>query len=250
MKTPTTRRTLRHRLALLLALLASHMTGIVSAAPVEVDWTRSLLFRGSGGGLENPLLQVGFNPQPEPPAPGAFGYADPGMDGYPPDPVITHRDASAGDRFRLLFGIASDVPLVLGDGGFVDDLGQRFVQNVLGGDGTVSLRYLVEFELTTSSGGAPIDWVMFNPQPEPPALGSAAASFGADFSFDSFSDASLRLRVMDAAGTPVALLRVAEPTSSLLLALGFGCAAALRRRRMDARPERPLQRGGILDIAR
>jgi hypothetical protein len=32
----------------------------------NVDWSNSFLLQGSG--LENPLVRVGFNPQPEPPA--------------------------------------------------------------------------------------------------------------------------------------------------------------------------------------
>ena len=35
-----------------------------------VDWTGSIDLQGSGG-VENPLLRVGFNPQPEPPNPDA-----------------------------------------------------------------------------------------------------------------------------------------------------------------------------------
>src|SRR5690606_36194859 len=75
-----------------LLIIALTFAGHATATPISVDWARSLLF-SVGGGLENALLRVAFNPQPEPPAAGQLSFADPTTTGYPPDPIITHSGA-------------------------------------------------------------------------------------------------------------------------------------------------------------
>lgn len=206
-----------HRALLIVALA---FTTHAQATPISVDWARSLLF-SIGGGLENPLLRVAFNPQPEPPAAGQLSFDQPLMTGYPPDPIITHSGAETGDMFRLLFGIGNTSPLSLPASVFSDEpAGHAFAFDVLfDAIGVPATAFHVVLELMSASGGAPGSWVAFNPQPEPPALGAGAQSFGADFTFSSFSDVSLRVQIFDAAGNPLQLHLVPEPSTLLLFAL-------------------------------
>jgi hypothetical protein len=202
-----------------------------SALPIDVvkvDWANSYLLAGSGG-LENPLLRVAFNPQPEPPAAGVLSYGVPPNPAFPPDPIITNSgDFAEGSMFRLLFGISNELGLLIPEAGIVaGPRGSLLDFNVFNDSGAVE--FVVQLELTSSSGGTSLDWVAFNPQPEPPALGIGAASFGADFSFDSFSDVSLAIRVMDSQGTPITLTQVPVPAPILLLSLGLALLGWSRR---------------------
>ncbi len=207
-------------LSITLALtVAAHATVILE--DIEVDWGNSYRFAGSGG-LENPLLRVAFNPQPEPPAGGALSFGMPPDPAYPPDPVITHSgDFESGQPFRLLFGISNGMDLFLPTSTIVGgpDGVSLFLFDVMDAAGLKV--FDVQLELSSSSGGSPIEWVAFNPQPEPPALGEGGALFGADFSFSSFSDVSLAIRVHDAVGGIITLTAIPEPGALLLTASGL-----------------------------
>ncbi len=204
----------------LLFFAVINVTWALPAEEIKVDWGKSFVLAGSGG-LENPVLQVAFNPQPEPPVVGVLSYGKPPDPAYPPDPIITNSgDFGKGSLFRLLFGISSDSGLAIPEEGVAGGpVGSLMDFNVL--DDLGAVMFSVQLELTTSGGGTSIDWVAFNPQPEPPKLGENAAAFGADFSFDSFSDVFLAIRVMDSRGTPITLTQVPAPASILLLSLGL-----------------------------
>jgi len=211
--------------ALLVALAAP-------AAAVPVDWSNT--FRFSAPGVENPLLQVGFNPQPEPPAGGMLSFGTPPNPAYPPDPIITHSGATTGTPFRLLFGMNAASDLIIVDANF-ENPGLFVI--VLADAAAISdapRLFEVQLELGTSGGGVPIDWVAFNPQPEPPAIGVEPVSFAADFTFDAFSDATLAIRLHDASGMPLALTQVPEPATLALLAAGLVAAAPRLARRRRA----------------
>lgn len=211
--------------------------GTATAGPV--DWSRDFVLAGSGG-LDSPLVEVAFNPQPEPPAGGLLTFGPPPMPSYPPDPVIVHTgDFQPGTPFRLLFGIANGMELAIPDASVAAGPGADGLLSfdVLAPSGNQALTrgarkvFEVQLALATTSGGSPLDWQAFNPQPEPPALGPGAAAFGADFSFSSFSDVSLAVRVLDAEGAPLTLTSVSEPGSLALLGMGLAVAAVTRRRR-------------------
>ena len=216
-----------------MAMIVATDTAQATLLDQDVDWDNSFLFAGTGG-IENPLVRVGFNPQPEPPAGGMLTFGTPPDSEYPPDPVITHSgDFNAGAPFRLLFGISNDLGLTILEGSIVDGPGDSSllefdVLNNLG-----ALVFDVQLEFTTTSGGSPIDWVAFNPQPEPPAIGANGTAFGADFTFSSFSDASLAIRIHDAAGDIITLQQVPEPGTLLLLSVGIGLMGMFRKK---ARP--------------
>lgn len=214
----------------LLMLLAAR----TEAVPIAVDWSNTFMF--SAPGVQNPLLQVGFNPQPEPPEGGVLSFGAPPNPAYPPDPIITHAGATSGTPFRLLLGVGADTPLYVDTAGFV---GPGVYALTIGdlASPTGSILFEVRLALGTSGGGLPIDWVAFNPQPEPPALGAGAVSFAADFTFDAFSDATLAIRLMDVAGMPLALTPVTEPTTLALCAASvLVIAPRITRRRRRARP--------------
>tara|TARA_R110002049_G_scaffold134756_12_gene294324 strand:+ start:1490 stop:2182 length:693 start_codon:yes stop_codon:yes gene_type:complete len=212
----------------LLVFAASNATWALTIEEMKVDWGNSYILAGSGG-LENPLLRVAFNPQPEPPAAGVLSYGRPMEEGYPPDPIITNTgDFTEGALFRVLFGISGESGLMIpGEGVAGGPNGSLLDFNVFNDSGAVA--FAVQLELTTSSGGNSINWVAFNPQPEPPALGDGAASFGADLSFDSFSDVSMAVRVFDSQGAPITLTQVPLPAPIVLLGLGLMQLAWSRR---------------------
>ncbi len=214
------------------------LTALVLLTPAAVakpvSWDSSFLF--SGGGLENPLLRVAFNPQPEPPAAGVLSFQDPPVTGYPPDPVITHNEVATDTPFQLLVGLGTaDTPLSLTSAAFSTPSTLVLTFGSLGGIATPAggaALFDVEIDLTTESGGNPIDIVAFNPQPEPPAVGAGAAAYGAEFLFSSYSAVSAAFRLHDATGTPLTLTRVAEPTLPALLGLGLLALLSLRQRQL------------------
>ncbi len=237
MKTKPTKQTIA--VPFFLIFMAVLFTNAASATVLEektADWSNSFLFGGTGG-LENPLLRVAFNPQPEPPNPGVvLSYGHPPDPIYPPDPIITHTgDFDAGKIFRLLFGISNGSSLSINEGTLITGPGGSSVFgfevfNNLGG--AVLKVFDVHLILTTTSGGVPIDWVAFNPQPEPPRVGADGAAFGADFTFDKFSDVSLTIRVNDAQGTPITLNTIPEPTTLALISLSF-VGIGYKRRQLE-----------------
>ena len=203
----------------------------VQARPVP--WLQAFGLAGSGG-LVNPGLLVGFNPQPEPPARIAelSFAANPMGDMYPPDPILTLRDQTqtAGTPQFFDVFVALGVPMV--ELSFSAPAiaagvpGVRTEARTAGGE----LLFQILLDLSSSSGGIvdPASLVGFNPQPEPPA-GYASGAFGMSFAMTSLSDVMLRLQVFDAEGNPITLRSVPEPPA--LVALGLAMLALQRWRR-------------------
>ena len=168
------------------------------------------------GGVVNPGVLVGFNPQPDPP-------------GTPPTMVDLTNAArplfsnSTGGAYSLEFSItglgAGQIPLPAApnaDGitGFETTLGGHI------------------FDVGLHFGPGPVDpgsWVGFNPQPDPPG------DFGAaDFQFKGDPWMSLSLRED---GAPLTLSLVPEPATWAMLMLGVAMIGfAARRRRAIPSP--------------
>lgn len=203
----------------------------------NVDWSGSFTLQGSGSGVVNPIVMVGFNPQPEPP--GVFDTELVSLDlANPMMPTISVPTLGI-QRFGILFStfIVDDntipVPLQINASG-VPDINGHFGFNVMGLAGESF--FDVFFDITMDSGGVfdPASWVGFNPQPEPPGFPPGFASIGFDFRFTSLSAvaANLSMGIVDDNGTALVFNVVPEPSSILLLGSGLiGLAGVLMKRR-------------------
>jgi hypothetical protein len=206
--------------------LAAAACLLAMAGPASaVNWDHAFALQSSGG-IVNPAVLVGFNPQPEPPA----SVTELSFD-YPPDPVLLLRDQRNPPGGMQMFDVflALGVPAV--QFMFTDPALPRTGGSTvhtratsLGGD----VAFDVFFDISSSSGGMidPGSLVGFNPQPEPPA--SFGGAFGMSFGIDMLSDAMVGVRVTDANGNALTLRGVPEP-AGLALA-GLGILAFVRRR--------------------
>ncbi len=209
---------------LLLSAGAAHAAGDGSVKPVNFIFPNGKpgFALTSHGGVINPGILVGFNPQPDPP--GDVGR--PTIDLRDPfAPVITHPAESQGWQFLLaLTGVAGDgsvIPLptfsregalstraVLGD--------HVFLIGLLFGPGIVNRGSLVGF----------------NPQPDPP--GDVLAG---QFNFQGAADPFMAFTISED-GTPLSFNYAAggvpEPAEWALMLSGFGLIGAVLRRRRNA----------------
>jgi hypothetical protein len=202
----------------------------------EVDWSGSFTLQGSGG-FVNPIVMVGFNPQPE--LPGVFDTELVSLDlANPRMPTISVPTLGI-QRFGILIStfIIDDngipVPLQINASG-VPDINGHIELNVmgLGGESFFDLFY----DITFDSIGVfdPASWVGFNPQPEPPGFPLGSASIGFDFRFTSLSatEVNLSMGIVDVNGNTMSFVGVPEPSSILLLGSGLiGLAGVLMKRR-------------------
>jgi hypothetical protein len=210
----------KSRLTLALGLLAALSTPLAALAEdVVVDWEHTFWLEGSGSPYENPVIRVGFNPQPEPP--GAQWAT---LDLRPAEFILAGTvDEGPADGMRILFGVCNVDPLCINATGEPAEGQYEFEVT----DSAAGKVFDVCFEMGTDSGGLTTDWYGFNPQPEPPGLDQAAA-IGFDFQFDSYSRLWLQCQVLDRDADPISFRLIPEPTTLALLALGG--IAVLRRR--------------------
>lgn len=207
------------------AAIALVLAATVGARAGAVNWDHAFALQGSGG-LVNPGVLIGFNPQPEPPA--RLTELDLS---YPPDPVLVLRDQENPVGGQQLF----DVFLALGHPGMQFSFAgpvqvNKTTVQTQARDATGSALFDIQFEIVSSSAGIvdPASLVGFNPQPEPPA--GYLGGFGMTFGVDSLSDVFLTLRVFDAAGTQLSFTAVPAPGGLALLALPAGWLLWRRRR--------------------
>jgi hypothetical protein len=215
----------RHGKAKLAALVAAATltVGVPAQAGPEVNWDHGFALSSSGG-VVNPAVLVGFNPQPEPPEPITE------LDlGFPPDPILILRDQTNPQIFDVFLSIG--LPAV--QFGFsAPTIGDMGVKTTATGDaGGVMVSFDIFFDISSSSGGMldPASLVGFNPQPEPPA--GFLGAFGMSFAIVGLSDAMVTMRMFDAAGTQLSFTQVPEPASLAFLGLGLAMIAWRRARR-------------------
>ena len=212
------------------------VTAMWSAMPAQagpaVDWARAFAL-SSGGGLENPALLVGFNPQPEPPA-----WLT-NLDLSDPTRAVMTIPGQTNPQTFDFFIAAQKVQNALPGGAPTYGLdlpslpADRYgsysfiLKGGVGGDVTVMLGF------ATSSGGLvdPGSDVAFNPQPEPPEPYADAALMGLQFEFTALSDAIVTLQLFDAAGTALTLAQVPAPAPLALFGLGVAGLSLWQRRR-------------------
>ncbi len=213
---------------LLSVLCCCFFAGDASADEV---WGNSFLLDmsdSSSSALENPLLRVAFNPQPEPPAHvPKISFNDPQRLELEVD------DISVSDGgMRILFAVAAPYAITALDS--EKDGLYSFNMDAAGRDS-----YSILLEMQTKNSGLPVpgSWQMFNPQPEPPALGRNAASVGFDFDFASeatsatlnFSVANLR----SGEAQTFAISAVPEPSALALLVFSVTALSVKRRRNVQ-----------------
>ena len=181
-----------------LALLCLSISSVRAAVlPSPVDWGNTFTLQTSGGPV-NPLVLVGFNPQPEPPIGSVLDFGNP--NGTSSEPTVTANGTFESDQlFQILFAMEGPGISFSNTTGAPDDLG-HFEFSAL--DAAGAILFNIMFDLTTSSNGVPNgDWVGFNPQPEPPAyLPGQGAAIGFNTGFTSFSAVTLKLQIQDAQG--------------------------------------------------
>ncbi len=213
------------RLIPVLGLLVALSTPLAASADdIAVDWGNTFWLQGSGSPYENPMVRVGFNPQPEPP-----GVHWATLEIKPAEfKLMGELDVGPADGMRILFGIGNEDSLSIDATGEPDGGHYEFqVSDSAGGK-----LFDVIFDMGTSSGGFTTDWVGFNPQPEPPGLEQAAA-IGFDFQFDSYSRPWLQCRMLDRDQDPISFRQIPEPATWILFTSGgaFLLLLIMRRRR-------------------
>jgi len=197
-------------------------TMTAEAQPVPVDWGQAFALSAQGPNVD-PLILLGFNPQPDPPGDAAtLNLTD------RTQPVLTIPEAAvSGGSMRMLFGISS--PYRFAAAGVPVRSMFSFLAEAPVASGLPSLTF--ELDMNTGSGGVPIpgSWTFFNPQPEPPLLGASPDGLGIDFTFDMTSPATLALRVLEDGANPLVFTLVPEPASAAVMVLG-ALAFGFRRR--------------------
>lgn len=208
-------------------LAASLSTCSAFASPV--DWSDGFLLQ-TAGGLVNPAVLVGFNPQPEPPA--YAGETQFSIVGGAAQLVVTDVSNPVGglQNFQFLFGVASNAGPLQSFTVPPDPINDfRVGFSIDAGGVPVDLSAIVDVQSSSGGGIAPGSAVAFNPQPEPPAFGLGGfETYGLDFGVTSLSDVTLTLRIVDAAGEQLDLRAIPEPATlgmSLLALMAFGAAS-------------------------
>jgi len=215
-------------IASVVALCLTVAGGGVSWA-VTVDWSDAYLFQS---GFDNPLVLVGFNPQPEPPA-TVYHPPEPGKSSSPGFSVET-----TGSDFQILFAISDSMPLSI-DTSNSTLVNGHYEFDVLGSSASSTALtpvYKVLFDMGAGDGGFPdpLSWYGFNPQPEPPALGPGFAAMGFGVSFPALTSADFSFQIYDVANQSYYSLEyspVPEPSSILLFCTGLAGFGIWRKKK-------------------
>jgi hypothetical protein len=162
----------------------------------------------TSGGIVNPGVIVGFNPQPDPPASLFVNLGDVHF------PTVTVGSPDTDYHFILSFtGITDFHSIVAPDMPNPDG----FTRYEFAGDGSV---FVADIQFSGPSQVA--SWVAFNPQPDPPGdLIAYMVGFG---------DASVTLHVTEN-GHALSFALVPEPSTWALMGLGFAALGGLAYRR-------------------
>ena len=132
-------------------------------AMADVNWSRSLNLQTTGG-IEHPMVRVGFTPQPEPP-----GHWLPGLNLNDPTQPIISLTGDTLDTLQFFVAVdpSSSEPFISRASGVPDAAG-HFEFEMEGPSSALT----IILDITSSSMGivAPGTWEGFTPQPEPPGF--------------------------------------------------------------------------------
>jgi prepilin-type processing-associated H-X9-DG protein len=175
------------------------------------DGSDGFAFRTSGGIL-NPGVLVGFNPQPDPP--GIPTELDLG------NPTLALFSQSRGNSFVVTVSLFPGTPSLLLPAVQAPNADGRTQVSFCDGsvrtglcDGSVFV-----LSLAFSGLGGIVDWAAFNPQPDPPG---DWLSYQVTFK----GDATFALAITEN-GAPLTFSAVPEPGTWLLMGLGFAALGA------------------------
>jgi hypothetical protein len=202
----------------LLVGIAASLAGLHDAAATTVAGTPFQSFDlTTSGGVVNPEIIVGFNPQPDPPGDNSKNTIDLTN---PSNPVI-HSGFQSASQFGFgisFLGIGNPILLP------TDTSAGKFSFDALVHDRTVT--FTVEVAFTNDQGipASSCTWGAFNPQPDPPGdvLGALVNIGDADASF----------QILEG-DKPLSFTLVPEPADLALLGfslLGFATFRVARRR--------------------
>jgi hypothetical protein len=233
----------------MVGLFAAATMAIFTVTPAwatSVNWNHSFELQ-TAGGIVNPGVLVGFNPQPDPPVRIAeFGCPAP-VNGLstdiPPGPCLVlhnqHFEAPPFPTFQLF--MTMDLPsthlIFVPDAIPTDNFSHFHVEvdgipAVIGDINPIpSKLFDVIFDFATSSGGIvdAASAVSFNPQPDPPG-DFTPNDWGMSFAYTGNSDAFVTLHIFDAVGTQLVLTPTPEPVTLSLIAAGLLSLGLVRRR--------------------
>ncbi len=211
-------------LALAAACVSLTLAGAAQAAQAQVWQAPNYVFPSgqqgfklqSHGGIINPGVIVGFNPQPEPPGDRGDGSLIALLN--PSEPHLFN--PSTDGSFTFLIGL-----LFPGDGSVIS------LPDAPNSDGFTGFTDVFQghtFQVSLRFGPGQVDartWSSFNPQPDPP--GDVLAG---QFQFFGALDPDMFIRITeDRTPLTFTLDSVPEPESWALMILGFGGIGAMLR---------------------
>ncbi len=174
----------------------------------------------TSGGLQNPGIIVGFNPQPDPP-----GEPLPSLDLTNPDHLVVTESYGTTFNFVLSFlGLPGLLLPAVQQPSYDADI-DRWTTNFGFEYGGKTFGVDLEF----SGPGSSITWAAFNPQPDPPG---DVAGYTIGFA----ADASVGVQIQEN-GSALSFTSVPEPSAWAMMGLGFAALGAFSlRSRRSARP--------------
>ncbi len=206
----------------ILSLVALTVLGAATETNASVVRERAPTYfsLATAGGLQNPGIIVGFNPQPDPP-----GEPLPSLDLTNPDHLVVTESYGTTFNFVLSFlGLPGLLLPAVQQPSYDADISQ-WTTNFGFEYGGKSFGVDLEF----SGPGSSITWDSFNPQPDPPG---DVASYTIGFA----ADASVGIQIQEN-GSNLSFSAVPEPSTWAMMGLGFAALGAFSlRSRRSVRP--------------